>query len=326
MLSEFQSSTVPAPSGAHYATVLQSMLNGSFVPVLGNDVRGALPDADDLAAHLAEVFALELAVPDLAEVTQRLVLAKGPEDLDQAIEQMLTPEPEPNATHRFLARFPGRLRELGLQAKYQMIVTTHYDCALEEAFRDEREAYDLAIFLGGGIDEDGPDKGKFLHVPWEGEPQVIDQPSEYRGFKIDGRDVLDRTLIVKINGAVRGGERGYRWDRSYVLTENQYIDYLVGDGMERLVPCQLLKVLKGSHCLFLGYPLRDWSGRVFLKRTWKGQLKNPSWAIQHQPDAVESDAWGSFGRVELLAMSPDDYVSELDARLAGMAASPSSQT
>lgn len=320
------SSTVPAPSGAHYATVLQSMLNGSFVPVLGNDVRGSLPDADDLAAYLAEEFKLELAVPDLAEVTQRLVLAKGPADLDQAIEQMLTPEPEPNATHRFLARYPRRLRELGLQVKYQMIVTTNYDCALEEAFKDEREAYDLAIFLGGGTDEDGPDKGKFLHVPWEDEPHVIDQPSEYRGFKIDGRDVLDRTLIVKINGAVRGEEGGYRWDRSYVLTENQYIDYLVGDGMERLVPCQLLKVLKGSHCLFLGYPLRDWSGRVFLKRTWKGHLKNPSWAIQHQPDAVESDAWGSFGRVELLAMSPDDYVSELDARLDGMAASPSNPT
>jgi hypothetical protein len=68
--------------------------------------------------------------------------------------------------------------------------------------------------------------------------------------------------------------------------------------------------------LFLGYTMRDWSLRVFLKRIWQGRpLEDKSWAIEHEPDALEKDSWNSL-RVELLAASPDDYANQLDARIA----------
>jgi hypothetical protein len=314
--------TIPAPDAGHYETLLRCMVDqGSVVPVLGSGVRGSLPDADQLAAHLAERFGLDLASPDLAEVAQRVVTAEGASFLDRAIVEALTPQPEPNDTHRFLARFPSRLRAQSLPERYQMILTTNYDSALEQAFEAEGEEYDLAVFLASGTDASGTDKGKFLHVPWKGEPCVISETTKYREFPIDRFDELERTVIVKVHGAAEGGEGDYRWDGNYVLTEDQYIDYLVTDQIVRVIPNQILNKLTGSHCLFLGYAMHDWSVRVFLKRVWQGRpLKNRSWAIERAPDAVERDSWSSLA-VELLASSPDDYVNQLDARMAARRAS-----
>jgi hypothetical protein len=313
---------IPAPDGAHYDTVLKCMIDeGSVVPVLGSGVRGALPDAKQLAAHLAQRFGLETRSLDLAEVAQRVVVAEGPSFLDRAILEALTPQPEPNDTHRFLAQFPRRLRERGLPERYQMVVTTNYDSALEQAFQAEAEPYDLAVFLANGTDARGTDQGKFLHVPWRGEPRVIPETSTYGEFPIGRFDELERTVIVKINGAAEGREGSFRWDGSYVLTEDQYIDYLVTDQVVRVIPNQILNKLIVSHCLFLGYALHDWSLRVFLKRVWQGgPLKNRSWAIEREPDSLEKDSWSAL-QVNLLACSPDAYANSLAARMAAWRAS-----
>jgi SIR2-like domain/TIR domain len=307
---------IAGPDSAHYESVLRYMIQqGSVVPVLGSGVRGSLPDAKQLAAHLAQMFGLRSESLDLAEVAQRVSVAEGPSFLDRAMVAALTPQPEPNDTHRFLARFPTRLKQLGFSERYQMLVTTNYDSALEQAFEAEGEPYDLAVFLANGTDASGTDQGKFIHVPWRGEPRVIHETTKYRDFPIDRFDELERTVIVKINGAAEGGEGDYRWDGSYVLTEDQYIDYLVTDQIVRVIPNQILNKLTGSHCLFLGYAMHDWSLRVFLKRIWQGRpLKNRSWAIEREPDDLEKDSWSSL-QVELLASSPDDYANELNAHM-----------
>jgi hypothetical protein len=197
-----------------------------------------------------------------------------------------------------------------------MIVTTNYDSALEQAFDEENIDYDLAVFLAAGTGPDGADRGRFLHVPaGNGKPRPIGDPGKYRGFKVNKFDELKRTLIVKIHGDAEGGEGNVRWDGNFVLTEDQYIDYLVNDQIVRLIPVQILNKLTRSHCLFLGYPIRDWSLRVFLKRAWQGgPLRNNSWAIERQPDTFERNAWKAL-QVELFARSPQDYVNELDARM-----------
>lgn len=304
-------STMPGPDSAHYETMLRYMIKqGSVVPILGSGVHGSLPDANQLATHLAQSFGLNSESLDLAEIAQRVAVAEGPAFLHKAIKEVLTPEPEPNDVHRFLARFPKRLEELGLPARYQMIVTTNYDTALERAFEAEGEPYDLAVFLASGTD-----KGKFVHVPWKDDPRLINEVTKYREFPIHKDDELERTVIVKIHGAAQGGEGDYSWDESYVLTEDQYIDYLVTDQIVSVIPHQILNKLTSSHCLFLGYAMHDWSPRVFLKRIWQGRpLENKSWAIEREPDALEKDSWNSL-QVELLAASPDDYANELDARI-----------
>ena len=64
--------------------------------------------------------------------------------------------------HRYLARLPRRLEELGLEKRYQMIVTPKFDVALEQAFLDAKEPFDVAIYMAPGTEY----AGRFVHVKW----------------------------------------------------------------------------------------------------------------------------------------------------------------
>ena len=50
--------------------------------------------------------------------------------------------------HRFFAALPPLLRERG--APHQLIVTTSYDLALERAFLDAGEEFDVVSYLAAG--------------------------------------------------------------------------------------------------------------------------------------------------------------------------------
>jgi hypothetical protein len=309
---------VPAPDQSHYDEVTRYMVeHGNLVPMLGSRVNGTFPDADDLAADLARRFQRSEAQPrDLAEIAQYVAVTIGSSDLNSALKDALAAGQKPRPIHRFLARFPAKVKALGHE-QYQMILTTNYDTALEEAFDEEREPYDLAIYMASGND-----KGRFVHFPYEKtSPEPIAVPNEYVGFPMHDSGELWRTLIVKIHGTVDGREGGYRWSNNYVITEDHYIDYLRGSTIENLVPFQILDKLTSSHCLFLGYGMRDWILRVFLKRIWSGErLEAKSWAIEQEADHVESDFWKTFD-VELFATRLDDYADGLCKSLAACRAS-----
>ena len=77
------------------------------------------------------------------------------------------------------------------------------------------------------------------------------------------------------------------------------------------MPVQILAKLTDSHCLFLGYSMRDWNVRVFLKRIWQDEpLGSKSWAIQRDPDVLEKDFW-SQSHVDVFAAPLEQYVEEL---------------
>ncbi len=304
-------SHAPSPGEDHYEQVLECMVEeGTVVPVLGSRVWGCLPGAQDLAAYLVDAFKLQTDSRDLAEVAQHVALIK-PSLLYKTIHEALRLEGEPNGVHRFLAGLPKRLEALGRPSRYQMIVTTCYDTALERAFDAVNEPYDVAVFVAGG-----GSKGEFVHEPWKGEATPVADTAKYLEFPIDKWDELTRTVIVKVHGAAYGHGEEREESRNYVLTEDQYIDYMVADEIASVIPKQILNKLKNSHCLFLGYAMRDWSPRVFLKRVWPhGQkLEDSSWAIEYEPEALEHQFWKAL-QVELFAALPDDYVSELDARM-----------
>lgn len=311
-------SVAPPPSTSHYEGVLRQMIDeDSLVPFLGprmavgrtSSVTGmsSLPDAEALAAALAERF--KVAHTSLAQIAQYVYVTAGWPDLYKMLSRLLTADYEPGPVHRFLARFPRTLEELGHQKRYQLIVSTNFDTALEKAFDDEREPYDLAVYMASG-----PDKGKFVHFPFEGDPTSINEPSEYTDLPIDGYLELKRTLIVKIHGAVDGNVGNYRWQENYVITEDHYIDYLSKRPVEQLVPVQVLGKLRQSHCLFLGYTVRDWNLRVFLKRIWEGRLGSNSWAIDPHPVAPEKNIWGQ-SNVELFTADLGKYVGSLQRLL-----------
>jgi hypothetical protein len=309
----------PPVDATHCEAVLQQMVDeGNLVLFLGSRLScgpapggsGSLPGAEELAAILAERFGIKSTRLDLPEVAQYVYVTKGRPDLYRTLKQLLTAECEPGPVHRFLARFPRMLEELGLEKRYQLIVTSNFDTALEQAFDDESEPYDIAVYMASG-----PDKGKFVHIPHEGAPEAIVQPNRYGQFPIGEDYELERTLIVKIHGAVDGSIGDYRWRENYVITEDHYIDYLSRSPIESLVPVQVLDKLRESHCLFLGYTVRDWNLRVFLKRIWEGSLGAKSWAVELDPDILEKDFWAQ-SNVDLYEADLADYVSQLSEQLA----------
>jgi hypothetical protein len=293
---------IAPPDEHHYLEVMSYMAQeGTVVPVLG-------PNAGKLSADLSGQLKPTPDPLDLAEAAQYVYVVSGRPDLYRSLRQMLSAEREPSLTHRFLARFPGNLDKLHLPKRYQLIVTTNYDTELERAFEAENEPYDLAVYMSSG-----PDAGRFVHFPYHSDPEPIRVPNDYGAFPIDVETYeLERTVIVKIHGAVDGSAGGYRWRENYVITEDHYIDYLSTSPVESLVPTQILTKLRDSHCLFLGYTIRDWNLRVFLKRIWNGEpLGAKSWAIQRTPDVLDRESW-SQSRVDLFAAPLDDYVSKLE--------------
>ena len=120
---------------------------------------------------------------------------------------------------------------------------------------------------------------------------------------------------MKIHGAVDGELAGYRWKDNYVITEDQYIEYLSQSPVEGLVPADILAKLTSSHWLFLGYSAFDWNLRVFLQRVWCGEpLAARSWAVESSPDLLEKELWRRYG-VDLLAVPVATYLDELTERL-----------
>jgi hypothetical protein len=309
-------SDVRPPSDRHYSNVLQEMLDGKVVPVLGASVRGALPDADLLARQIAQEFKIEDNSWDLAEIAQYVAVTEGRNQLFGALKKALSEEPKPTYIHRFFAEYPRLAEAAGAEPHPQMIVTAAYDTALERAFEEVNEPFDYAVY--------SVNDGWFVHFPWGEEdaeplPEVVNKPQDYGKFPIDDEFELERTLIVKFNGAVDGQEGQLKWRNNYVVTEDQYIDYLPGDSVNKLVPVQILDKLKNSHCLFLGYSLRSWNARVFVRRIWHGEsVTEQSWAIESAPDSLEKSSWPLMGQVELRAAPLPEYVEQLRSHLTAM--------
>jgi hypothetical protein len=313
------------PRAREYDEIAKRIAEGTVVPFLGPGANssdrserweeigcGYLPDAEELAAYLAERFDLrtEPGDLDLAQVSQLVAVNGNEGGLYQILMQTLAARCPPGSVHTFLAGLPRTLHDRGLPERYQLIVTTNYDDALEQAFQDAEEPFDLVVYMAS-------DGGKFVHFPYEGghRPIEVGKANEYTGFPIDVvSGELERTVIMKIHGAV-DGERGlYSWQDNYVITEDHYIDYLSRSQVEAIVPQQIRRKLKYSHLLFLGYTMRDWNLRVFLHRMFGEKPLNGSWAVQREPDELDRRFWRRIG-VECVETALPDFVGALELSL-----------
>jgi DNA-binding SARP family transcriptional activator len=301
-------SVAPEDAADDSEEVWNAILAGRLVPVLGTGVTlngddAHLPARDQLAAYLARTFdAPREHAGDLARVAQYVVVTRGIGPLYDELHALFDRDYEPQPVHRLLAALPPLLRAAG--APQQLIVTTHYDRALERAFDDAGERYDVVSYIALGRD-----RGKFLHRSAEGGERVIQLPNTYADVPLDRRPV-----ILKIHGEVDRAPG--RSSESFVVSEDDHIAYLAETGLGGVLPVTLAARLRRSHFLFLGYGLLDWSLRVFLHRLWSdGQVDYRSWAVQPAAGPVEREFWRKRG-VEPSSRELDEFVALLHARLA----------
>jgi len=277
--------------------IVKALLAGRIVPVLGLDGAG------DLAAHLASAFDVPKDRPvDLARVSQYVATMKGSGPLYDELHARFEAAVEPGPLHRFLARMPALLRERG--APHHLIVSTNYDLGLERAFEDAGEELDIVAYVAMGTH-----RGRFWHRPPGQAPRPIDVPNTYA----TELSLERRTILLKLHGAVDPlPER--EWE-SFVITEDDYIDYLGRSELTAVVPVSLAAKLRRSHFLFLGYDMADWNLRLILNRIWgERPVAYRSWAVEGSPSPLAQAFWRRYD-VTPLDVEPATYVELLARRM-----------
>ena len=313
----------PEELDKHLRRVLNAISDGRVVPFLGAGANlcgrpeGAvwtgeespyLPSGSELAAYLRKAFEEETPSElDLLRVSHYVKVLVGDGPLYEELHGLFAGAYRPTSLHTFLASVPERLfRAAGKAPRYQLIVTTNWDDALEQAFAAAGEPYDVVWYVAGGRN-----RGKFMHRSASGDVTLIADPSEYVEVSTE-----ERTVILKVHGAVdRAGTRSA--SDSYVITEDDYIEYLSGGtAIASLVPVELASQLQLSHILFLGYRLADWNLRVILNRIWRErELHYVSWAIQKEEPSELDERFWLKREVEIKAVDLADYVTGLERLL-----------
>jgi SIR2-like domain len=304
--------------GKAYDLIARRLARGKVVPVLGAGVnlcerpaavswqRGCnfLPSGRELAAELARYVGYPLEGQDLAQVSQYIAAVEGEGSLYEELHDLFDVSYPPTTLHRFLARLASRTRQSPEAGECLLIVTTNYDDALERAFDEENEPYELVTYIA-----EGRNRGLFRHHRLDGESDLIQVPNEYVDIRLE-----NTTVIAKVHGAV---DRVRGLD-SFVITEDHFIDYITRADVSGLFPVSLAAKLRKSHFLFLGYSLRDWNFRVMLYRLWGEQegRNYKSWAIQADPNPVDRAAWDERG-VDILPVQIEKFVAALESRFNG---------
>lgn len=220
-----------------------------------------------------------------------------------ALSELFAKRYAPNSLHRFLASLPSLLRSRSKEPTFPLIVTACFDSALERAFEEAGEPVDLVSFVGDA------QRGHFHHLAPDGSRRDITEPNKYTGL-----DLGKRPVVLKLYG-------GYE-SESFLITEDDYIDYLSHRDMAELIPSSLLRVLRAddTNLWFLGYSLSLWNQRVILRRLWQEMLDlsgKPWWAIQAHPEPLDLKIWKRYS--VQVPQWPDlrleNYMAELEARL-----------
>ena len=315
----------------HRQFVADEILRGKVVPFLGAGInlcerpQGVewefadlryLPSGGELAEYLARHFRYpgtklcdvdgcprpkpEL---DLARVSQYGDTFLGTGQLYEELRSLFGRKYRPTDAHHFLASLCSpKPQESRPEDRYPLIVTTNYDDLMEQALEESKHDFDLIFY-----DPDDQSRGRFWHKPPGRDPASIGSPNEYSYPFFE-----QRAVVLKIHGTI---DRSNEEHESFVITEDHYIEYLAEEPLERLLPPRLIRKLRTNHLLFLGYSLRDWNLRVFLRRLRRSpKTAYKSWAVLVHAEDAEQQFWLK-NDVEIVLLALDKYVGEIRQEL-----------
>jgi hypothetical protein len=327
-----------------YAGIADWIKEGMVIPFLGAGVNTRpakqtgwklgdpyLPRGAELSLHLARLNTFPASskaeLKDLAKVASYGAEILGRPWLRKSLRTVFDQDYPPCDIHTYLASIDTPL----------LIVTTNYDDLTERAMRAAGRPYHLVVHP-----TDRPDipSSVLWWQPGADEPEVkaantleLVPGSETIIYKMHG--TVHRPRPSSVPEAPPTGPRyrifasgPARYD-SYVITEDDYIDFLAGMTSSSVIPIHFMDYFQQSQFLFMGYGLNDWNFRVVLRKlqsvlpATKGAVEarpGPSWAIQHRPSPLESKLWKSRG-VEIFDMRIEEFIARLQCTADGGGAS-----
>jgi hypothetical protein len=300
-----------------YPVILDRLQQGKVVPFLGAGAslvgrQGAeewtstaafLPRGAELSRLLAQKAAFASVSDDPDDQTDLLKVAayyeqsSGRDALRDELHGVLARPYLPGPLHRLLASITG----------LRLIVTTNYDTLLERAFGEANRPYDLVIYP-----KDSDQTGSaILHWPAGALLPKTLSPDDLQV------DLEQSTVIFKMHGTIDDRSVPRPMYDNFVITEDDYIEFLARMTSGTAVPKTFLRYFRGRSFLFLGYSLADWNMRVVLRnlgREFEAQSQRGGatkhWAIQEHPSAVEQWLWGSRG-VNVYDQRIESFVGKL---------------
>ena len=307
-----------------YRLIAKLLTQGKVVPFLGAGVNFGmrqkgekwddttknrlLPSGGELSHFLAD----EVNFPstedyertDLAKVASYYTTMVKREELCEILTEVFDHDFVPCEIHKYLA-------EIAREGNPMLIVTTNYDDLLERAFDEANRPYCVVFYPTNKAWEGSV----MLWKQGESEPEPV-KTNELAG-KINPEEM---TVIYKMHGTVgRRFKSGYD---SYVITEDDYVDFLVRmmSASSTPVPPAIQQYFHDRYFLFLGYGLRDWNLRVVLRsleNALPGHSSDPeermAWAIQYQPSRLERKLWNKRD-IEIFDVDIDEFVTGLRSR------------
>ena len=298
---------LPMPTAEVGAGVNQAL------PMPTADV-GRLPSGSELSRALAHLSTfpslLDQDLHDLPLVASYYVESSGRPSLRQMLHETFNKDYAPCKIHEYLADQP----------KPQLIVTTNYDDLTERAFEAKGRPYDVVVHPTDRKDMAGS-------VLWWKHGSCTPEPHDPNSLPMTDR-LKTTTVIYKMHGTVvrpwfrraphnsLDDEKPYR-DDSYVITEEDYIDFLSRMTQQTAVPTQFMTYFSERQFLFLGYGLRDWNLRVVLKNLKRVlgiqasfEDHGPAWGIQVKPSLLERTLWEKRG-VNIYDLDVNEFVEQL---------------
>ena len=261
--------------GRASATLRPRCSRGRVVPVLGED-------ADALAAQLAERF--EYPRDEPAELTRVSQYAADERGYGPLYDELRSCRADAAPDGRFTASSRRCRRVLRARG------------AAAPAARDD----ELRPRARAGVPRRGRGgRRRLVHRVGPRPRQVL--PRRARRDRARDRvpntyatelSLERRTVILKLHGRL-DPSAGARAD-SFVVTEDDYIDYLARGDVASAVPVGLAAKLRRSHFLFLGYSIRDWNLRLVLGRMWGDEPRRVP-VVGRAPEAAARSSASSGG-------------------------------
>jgi hypothetical protein len=248
---------------AAWRRLLRSIRKGTCTPVIGAGASASVvAGADRLAAGWAEEYSYPLADrTDLARVTQFIAISEQDPMLPK--ELMIERLQGVDAADLSATPYPS-LAEL----PFPLYITTNYDDLISQALNEQRSPAKTPV-----VD----------YCRWN-------RFEEVAGSEPPGRKhspTAASPLVYHLHGHAA-------WPSSLVLTEEDYLDFLIAASETKYQRSEFLRhdvrhALAGNSLLFIGYRLSDWTFRVLFRGLMKNiqNMGRPSVAIQLAPQDRE---------------------------------------
>ena len=239
-----------------WKSLIGSVQRGNFVPILGPDLGAdSFGSRRELAESLAEAHHFPL-VPhqrtDFTKVCQFLSIHESRRFLHDEVPARL--KTELASRHDDL-----ELAGLDLPSAFKAVVEQRYDDAADP-FRILAELGG-SLYVSAGVDPMLPmalarsgAEPKALFCKWRKTKDNHPREPEY-----DGTPDAAEPIVHYAFGFLGSRE-------SLVLTEDDFVDYLIASADYKLIPRVVRGTLVKSSLLFLGFSLDDWTFRVLFRQ------------------------------------------------------------